>query len=139
MWTYFWPYKSTEIAAISISVQMLNCSLVSPRFKTSDRGTSKRVSDTGLLQLSISHIPPMFSFPLPLPAAQVGQRMGNLLANCRTQTEGQVRTQRESKRAGGTHGPSTTNRSTSQGTKRKRESEGNSQTVECRWRNKSGH
>src|SRR6267142_726512 len=61
------------------------------------------------------------------------------LTNWRAQTDGQVRTRKESDRARGTHRLESADGQTSQDTERIRPSEGHSQTGEHRWTDKSGH
>ena len=86
---YLRQCRRTENGAISISIQMLCCLSVSPRFCARDCEISKGTS--GSLQRRISpaiHVPPIFPFPLPFVTGQVqvGQRIGNLRSSRRAVT-----------------------------------------------------
>jgi len=61
------------------------------------------------------------------------------LTNWRVQTDRQVRTQKESDQARGTHFLGSADGQTSQDTERVQPTEGHSQTEEHRWTDKSGH
>ena len=79
-----------ENDAISISVQILNCSSVSPRFRANDSKISEGKS-RGRVRITVTtirerHVPPAFFFPLPLSAVQVGQSTGNLCSSRRAMT-----------------------------------------------------
>ena len=72
----------TENAAISISVQILNCTVVSPRLLPRLRAKDCEISKGNIimskLTISPQHVPPTAPFPLPLSAVQVGHSIGNL-------------------------------------------------------------